>query len=75
MYIVNISIFIGIISFLLGFFLLFTPDALKKLNEMSAKMIQRIDTLAFSYRIGLGVSLIIVSAFMFFMAYYFARRY
>lgn len=75
MYIVNISIFVGILSLLLGFFLLFAPDALKKLNEFSAKMIQRIDTLAFSYRIGLGISLVLVSAFMFFMAYYFARKY
>jgi len=75
MYLVNITIFIGIISLLLGFFFLFAPDALKKLNEISAKMVQRFDKLAFSYRIGLGVSLILVSAFMFFMAYYFARRY
>lgn len=75
MYVVNISVLVGLLAFVLGFLLLFAPNMLKKINEYSAKMIQRVDALAFSYRIGLGISLIMVSVFMFFMAYYFARRY
>lgn len=66
---------IGILAFLIGIFLLLAPSALKRLNEISANVIARIDSLTFSYRIGFGVSLIIVAAFMFFMAYYFEKRY
>lgn len=75
MYIISFSLFVGFIAFAIGLFLLFAPGALKRVNELSARMIARIDTLAFSYRIGLGVSLILVSLFMFFMAYYYAKRY
>ncbi len=69
------SILIGVLAFVVGFLLLGAPGALKKLNEVSARIISKIDTLTFSYRIGVGVSLIIVSLFMFFMAYYFSKRH
>ncbi|MBI4823953.1 MAG: hypothetical protein HY805_06975 [Nitrospirae bacterium] len=75
MTIVNISFALGVLAFLLGAMFLFTPSALKKINELSARMIAKVDTITFSYRIGFGISLLIVSAFMFFMAYYFAKRY
>jgi hypothetical protein len=75
MYIIGFSLFVGSIAFVIGLFLLFAPGILKRVNELSARMIARVDTLAFSYRIGLGVSLILVSLFMFFMAYYYAKRY
>ncbi len=75
MSLITFCILIGAIAFALGFLLLFLPDSVKKLNELSAKMIAKIDSLTFSYRIGFGVSLIIASAFMFFMAYYFTKRH
>ena len=75
MTIVGLAVFIGALAFVMGAMLLFSPSGLKKLNEVSARMIARIDSLTFSYRVGFGVSLIIVSAFMFFMAYYFKKRY
>ena len=75
MSLVSFCILIGAIAFALGFLLIFTPNSVKKLNELSAKMIARIDTLTFSYRIGVGGSLIIASLFMFFMAYYFTKRH
>ena len=62
---------IAVLAGVMGLLLLFAPGVLKKLNELSARMIARIDTVTFSYRIGFGVSLIIASLFMFFMAYYF----
>ncbi|MCX5716764.1 MAG: hypothetical protein NTW44_00330 [Nitrospirae bacterium] len=62
---------IAVIAGAMGLLLLFAPGVLKRLNELSARMIARIDTVTFSYRIGFGVSLIIASLFMFFMAYYF----
>ncbi|MEK6582519.1 MAG: hypothetical protein AABY50_10800 [Nitrospirota bacterium] len=75
MSLVSFCILIGAIAFALGFLLLLAPDSVRKLNELSAKMIAKIDTLTFSYRIGFGVSLIIAALFMFFMAYYFTKRH
>ncbi len=75
MYIVNFSLFIGILAFVVGFLLLFAPSALKKINDLSTKIIVKVDTFVFSYRVGLGVTLMLVSVFMFFMAYYYAKRY
>ncbi|MDP3112954.1 MAG: hypothetical protein Q8M71_12700 [Thermodesulfovibrionales bacterium] len=75
MSLVSFCILIGAIAFALGFLLLLAPDSVRKLNELSAKMIAKIDTLTFSYRVGVGVSLIIAALFMFFMAYYFTKRH
>ncbi len=62
---------IGVLAGVMGVLLLFAPGALKKMNEMSQKMIARIDITTFKYRIGFGVSLLIASLFMLFMGYYF----
>ncbi|KAF0144025.1 MAG: hypothetical protein FD156_2182 [Nitrospirae bacterium] len=75
MSLITFCILIGAIAFALGFLLLLAPNSVKKLNELSAKMIAKIDSLTFSYRVGVGVSLIIASLFMFFMAYYFTKRH
>lgn len=75
MSIVNFCIVIGVLAFVIGFLLLVAPGFIKKLNELSAKIIAKIDTVTFSYRIGFGVSLILASIFMFFMAYYFTKRH
>lgn len=75
MSLITFCILIGAIAFALGFLLILAPNSVRKLNELSAKMIAKIDSLTFSYRIGFGVSLIIASAFMFFMAYYFTKRH
>jgi uncharacterized BrkB/YihY/UPF0761 family membrane protein len=75
MSIISFSIIIGVLALVIGSLLLFAPRLLSKLNELSAKMIARIDSLTFSYRVGFGVSLIIISIFMFFMAYYFTKRH
>jgi len=75
MTIVTFCILIGVLAFVIGFLLLFAPGSLKKLNDLSAKIIAKIDSATFSYRIGFGVSLILASIFMFFMAYYFSKRH
>lgn len=75
MSIVSFCIVIGVLAFVVGFLLLVVPGFIKKLNELSAKIIAKIDTVTFSYRIGVGVSLILASIFMFFMAYYFTKRH
>ena len=66
---------IGFLALVIGLLLLFAPRALKKLNELSGRMIAKTDNLTFSYRIGFGVSLMLASLFMFFMAYYFAKKH
>lgn len=71
----DICVFVGSLAFVMGLLLLFSPASLKKINDISARMISKIDSLTFTYRIGYGVSLLIVSAFMFFMAYYALKRY
>ena len=66
---------IGFLALVIGLLLLFAPRALKRVNELSAMMIAKTDNLTFSYRIGFGVSLMLASLFMFFMAYYFAKKH
>lgn len=73
MTIVSISFAIAILAFVMGCMLLFVPNGLKKINEISARMIAKFDSITFSYRVGFGISLLIVSAFMFFMAYYLTK--
>lgn len=75
MSLITFCILIGAVAFALGFLLILAPNSVRKLNELSAKMIAKIDSLTFSYRVGVGVSLIIASLFMFFMAYYFTKRH
>jgi len=70
----DISTYIGILAFIVGMFLVFAPSILKKVNEFSAKSVTKIDTLAFAYRVWFGVSLLLISVFMFLMAYQFSRR-
>ncbi|MBI1811699.1 MAG: hypothetical protein HY035_04625 [Nitrospirae bacterium] len=67
----DFSTIIAILAGVMGLLLLFAPGVLRKFNEYSKKMIAQIDTATFSYRIGFGVSLILISLFMFFMAHYF----
>jgi len=67
----NFSTSIGILAGVMGILLLFAPGGLKKINEWSQQLIARIDNLTFKYRIGYGVSLLIASAFLVFMGYYF----
>ena len=62
---------IGILAGVMGLGCCLLPGVLKKINEMSQRMIARIDTATFTYRIGFGVSLLIASLFLIFMGYYF----
>ncbi|MBI4690622.1 MAG: hypothetical protein HY754_10205 [Nitrospirae bacterium] len=72
---VSLFLYIGLLALIAGVFLLFAPSILRKANEISSKIITKVDTLTFAYRVGVGVSFFIASAFMFFMAYYFSMKY
>jgi TRAP-type C4-dicarboxylate transport system permease small subunit len=65
----SISYGIGIVAFIAGVALVFAPSILRKVNDISAKSVTKIDTLTFTYRIWVGAALLIASAFMFFIAY------
>jgi len=65
------STWIGALAGIMGILLLFAPGLLKKINELSQRMIARFDVAAFKYRIGFGVSLLGASVFLLFMGYYF----
>ena len=65
----GISYGVGIVAFIAGVALVFAPSILRKVNDISAKSVMKIDTLTFAYRIWVGVSLLAASAFMLFMAY------
>ena len=75
MRLVSLSIIIGSLALLMGSMLLFAPGLLNKINELMKTMVTRIDSAAFRYRVGIGGSLIVIAVFMFFMAYYFSKRY
>jgi len=64
----DISVSIGILAFIAGMFLVFAPSILKKVNDFSAKSVTKIDALTFTYRIWVGVSLLVISVFMFLIA-------
>ena len=61
------STWIGILAGVMGALLLFAPGVLKKLNELSQRMIARFDVTTFKYRIGFGVSLLGAAAFLLWM--------
>jgi hypothetical protein len=75
MLLANFSVGIGILAFAIGILLLLNPGTLKKINEASTKIVVRLDNYAFSYRVGVGISLLIASAFLLLMAYYISKRY
>ena len=71
-------IFAGVVSFVAGIFFLFFPENLRKLNVSLGKALSKalnFDERLFRLRIGLGISLVLVSVMCFFVAYYIIRKY
>lgn len=65
----SLSYGVGIIALIAGVALVFAPSILRKVNDISAKSVTKIDTLTFAYRIWIGVLLLATSAFMLLVAY------
>lgn len=69
----------GIVAFCGGFLFLFSPKTLRQLNAKVNETINRmsvpIDEKVYKLRIGVGISLILVSAMFFFVAYYLTKKY
>lgn len=67
-----IWICIGILALVSSIFFLFFPRAFVTLSDFSNRVFLA-DAKAFKYRLGIGISLILVSFLLFFTAYYLAR--
>ena len=65
-----IFIGIGVLSFVVGILFIISPTTLKTLNTLMEKMVINLEEKVFTYRLGLGISLIIASMLFFFVAYY-----
>ena len=61
---------IGAVSLIVGVMFLFAPDALRKANDETSKLITNVEDWIFDKKIGVGLSMIIASLLFFFVAYY-----
>jgi len=72
-------IFTGIVSFIFGMLFLFAPDKLRevgiKFNQMINKLTVSIDDKAYKLRTGIGVSLILSSVLILFVAFFLYKKY
>lgn len=66
----GIFIVIGIFTFVIGLLFIISPNTLRSVNEVSSKMVTDMEEKAFTYRLGVGISLMIASLLFFFVAYY-----
>ncbi|HBR17180.1 MAG: hypothetical protein A3G39_11270 [Deltaproteobacteria bacterium RIFCSPLOWO2_12_FULL_43_16] len=70
----GIFIVIGIFTFVIGLLFIVSPNTLRNVNEVSSKMVTDMEEKAFTYRLGVGISLMIASLLFFFVAYYIRLR-
>jgi len=61
---------IGLIALICGVFFLFAPETLRAINDNASRVVSSLDSITFSYRISVGVALIMVSVLFFVTAYY-----
>jgi len=63
-------IVVGILSFITGILYLFFPDTVRRLNDKANRVVFQFDAQLFNLRIGVGVSLLLISVMTFFVAFY-----
>lgn len=68
-------IFAGIVSFVFGVLFLFSPQSIRNLSDKANKILVHIDKKSYNLRVGIGVSLILVSGLTFFIVYFLVRKY
>lgn len=66
---------VGIVSGVIGLMLLFAPKVFIKLNDTANKVRLEIDSKCYNLRVGIGISLVMVSLTMFFIIYYMAQKF
>jgi len=63
-------IFSGCIAFISGIMLILCPQALASMTNRLNKIVANFDNQAIRYRLGLGISLMLTGACLWFVAYY-----
>jgi len=63
-------IFSGTVAFISGIMFILSPNVLLNITERLSKIIANFDNRALKYRLGLGISLILAGACLWFVAYY-----
>ncbi len=66
----GLFIAIGVLSLIFGLLFIIAPAILKNLNELTSRMAISIEEKVFTYRFGVGISMVIASLLFFFVAYY-----
>lgn len=66
----EIFLVIGIFTFVIGLLFVVAPNTLRTVNEVTSKLVTDMEEKAFTYRLGVGISLMIASLLFFFVAYY-----
>ena len=67
--------FVGWISAIFGLMFLLFPKMLAKINDAVNKILLDLDSMFYKLRVGIGISLCLVSITMFFIVYYMAHKY
>ncbi|MDD5070833.1 MAG: hypothetical protein PHV17_08910 [Candidatus Omnitrophica bacterium] len=63
-------IFVGILSCITGILYLFFPETVRNLNNKANRVVFQFDAKLFNLRIGVGVSLLLISVMTLFVAFY-----
>lgn len=66
----ELFIVVGILSLVFGLFFIASPTTLRTMSERTNRAIMDLEAKAFTYRLGVGLSLIIASLLFFFVAWY-----
>lgn len=68
-------IIVGILALIFGVLFLVSPNTISNLSKKLDKIVFNLDKQAHELRVGMGVSLILISILAFFIAYYIMRKY
>lgn len=70
----KLFIAVGVLSLIFGLLFIIAPAVLKSLNEFTNRMVINIEEKVFTYRFGVGISMVVASLLFFFVAYYIKVR-
>lgn len=68
--IMGLFLVMGVFSLIIGLLFIISPATLRAMNEKASTVVTSFEEKTFTYRLGVGISLILVSLLFFFVAYY-----
>ena len=68
-------IFAGTVLLIFGVLFLFSPQTIRNLNHKMDKVLINFDKKFYDLRVGVGVSLVLVSCLSFFIVYFLIRKF